>query len=354
MKRGCARSRNEEHCLATATLLDVATQAGVSPATVSRVMNGDTPVRAETRARVLHAIELLNYRPNLFARGLSGAKSYTVGLIYDNPNAYIIVAALQGALAACDDLGFGLQPHPFDSRAPKLGDRLLDFASSHGLAGLVLTQPVSERAGALATLGEHGIPTVRIVSSAEDPGGESPCVYIDDRDAAYAITAHLVQLGHRRIGFLKGGKHHRASVERFNGYRKALNDYGIALHKDLVVEGDYVFDDGFRGARRLLGLRNRCTAIFGSNDEIAAGALAAARSDGLQIPYDLSIAGFEDSPFSRHSWPPLTTARQRAEIIIEHATRLLIAHIRHGVVKNEGFTPELVVRGSTAPPRPKA
>ncbi|TAN05569.1 MAG: LacI family DNA-binding transcriptional regulator [Rhodanobacteraceae bacterium] len=339
--------------MATATLLDVATQAGVSPATVSRVVNGDTPVRAETRARVLHAIELLNYRPNLLARGLSGAKSCTVGLVYDNPNAYIIVAALQGALAACDALGFGLQPHPFDSKATKLGDRLLDFASRQRLAGLVLTQPVSERAGALAVLGEHGIPTVRIVSSAEDPGGKSPCVYIDDRDAAYAITAYLIQLGHRRIGFLKGGKHHRASAERFNGYRKALGDYGLALHKELVVDGDYVFDDGFRGARRLLGLRNPCTAIFGSNDEIAAGALAAARSDGLQIPYDLSIAGFEDSPFSRHAWPPLTTARQRAELIIERATRLLIAHIRDGTVKNEGFTPELVVRGSTAPPRPK-
>ncbi|MGH8118037.1 MAG: LacI family DNA-binding transcriptional regulator [Rhodanobacteraceae bacterium] len=339
--------------MTTPTLQDVATQAGVSPATVSRVVNGGTSVRSETRTRVMHAIQLLDYRPNLFARGLGGARSYAVGLVYDNPNAYIIVDALQGALTACDELGFGLQVHPFNSQAPKLADRLRDFAHRLGLAGLVLTQPVSERATTLQGLAEYNIPFVRIVSAAEDPGGSAPCVYIDDRDAAYAITAHLIQLGHRRIGFLKGGKHHRASGERFNGYKRALKDYGVELHNELVVEGDYVFDDGFRGARRLMGLTQPPTAIFGSNDEIAAGALAAARSDGLQIPYDVSIAGFEDSPFSRHSWPPLTTARQRAKLIVEHATRLLVAHIRGDTIQNVGFKPELVVRGSTAPPRPR-
>lgn len=121
-----------------------------------------------------------------------------------------------------------------------------------------------------------------------------------------------------------------------------------------MIEGDYVFDDGFRGARRLFDLAEPPTAIFGCNDEIAAGALAAAQAAGLNVPYDVSIAGFEDSPFSRHSWPPLTTARQRADVIVEHATRMLIARIRGEQVANEGFSPELVVRGSTAPPRPKS
>ncbi|HEX7326447.1 MAG TPA: LacI family DNA-binding transcriptional regulator [Rhodanobacteraceae bacterium] len=340
--------------MTTATLDDVATQAGVSPATVSRVVNGDTPVRAATRERVLRAIELLNYRPNLFARGLGGARSYTVGLVYDNPNAYIIVAALQGSITACDALGFGLQVHPFNTKSPALGEKLRDFAARLGLAGLVLTQPVSERPKVLATLTDSKVPFVRIVSAAGEPKEPGPCVYIDDRSAAYAVTAHLIQLGHRRIGFLKGGKFHGASAERFAGYKNALRDYDIPLSAEHVIEGDYLFDDGFRGARRLLNLPNPCTAIFGCNDEIAAGALAAARSDGLQIPFDVSIAGFEDSPFSRHSWPPLTTARQRAELIVEHATRMLIAYIRDGHADSERFAPELVVRGSTAPPRQKS
>lgn len=336
------------------TLQDVARRAGVSPKTVSRVVNGEVPVRGETRERVLRAVAELDYRPNLFARGLSGARSYAVGLVYDNPNAYYIIAAQQGALAACDELGFGLQIHPYDSSGSNLAEKLLDFVQRSRLAGLVLTQPVSERRPALRALTARGIPLVRITSASENPDDGFPCVYVDDCRAAYEITAHLIQLGHARIGFLRGGKLHSASAERFKGYKRALREYRIAMEEELIVDGDYVFDDGFRGARRLLNLANPPTAIFGSNDEIAAGVLAAVRSAGLHVPFDVSIAGFEDSPFSRHSWPSITTARQRADVIIEHATRILVARIRGQEVENEGFCPELVVRGSTAPPRPRS
>ena len=128
-----------------------------------------------------------------------------------------------------------------------------------------------------------------------------------------------------------------------------------------MIPGDYTFDDGFRGARRLLALRDPPTAIFGSNDEIAAGVLAAAKSTGMNVPYDLSIAGFEDSPFSRQSWPPLTTAKQATEDIARHAARMLIASLRQETdpvaaqaTHNQGFVPQLVVRGSTAPVRPRS
>jgi LacI family transcriptional regulator len=336
------------------TLDDVATRAGVSAKTVSRVVNGERSVRQETRQRVLHAIEQLDYRPNLLARGLSGSHAYTIGLVYDNPNAYYILAMQQGALAACDALNFGLQMRPCNSRSPGLAEELRDFVHRSRLSGLVLTTPVSEREASLHRLAAYHIPFVRILSAARDPRDEFPCVYVDDRDAAYAITRHLLQLGHVRIGFLRGGKHHHASAERLKGYKDALRDYGVPVRKELMIEGDYVFDDGFRGARRLFDLAEPPTAIFGCNDEIAAGALAAAQSTGLQVPYDVSIAGFEDSPFSRHSWPPLTTARQRADVIVEHATRMLITRIGGGDVGNEAFNPELVVRGSTAPPRSKS
>jgi LacI family transcriptional regulator len=340
--------------MGSVTLDDVATQAGVSAKTVSRVVNGERSVRQETRRRVLCAIEQLDYRPNMLARGLSGSHAYTIGLVYDNPNAYYIIAMQQGALMACDDLNFGLQIRPCNSRGLELAEELRDFAHRSRLSGLVLTTPVSERAASLHRLAAYGIPFVRILSAAGDPRDGFACVYVDDRDAAYAITAHLLQLGHVRIGFLRGGKHHHASAERLRGYKDALRDYGVPLHKELVIDGDYVFDDGFRGARRLLDLARPPTAIFGCNDEIAAGALAAAQSTGLNVPYDVSIAGFEDSPFSRHSWPPLTTARQRADVIVERATRMLIAGIRGVDVENEGFNPELIVRGSTAPPRPRS
>jgi LacI family transcriptional regulator len=193
---------------------------------------------------------------------------------------------------------------------------------------------------------------VRIISAAEDPADGYPCVYVDDRDAAYDITEHLIQLGHQRIGFLWGGIEHRSSTERFKGYESALKDYDIPLDKKLVIPGDYSFEDGFRGARRLFALRDRPTAIFGSNDEIAAGVLAAAKANGIDVPYELSIAGFEDSPFSRQSWPALTTAKQATEDIARHAALHLIAELKPSASAtlpvNRGFSPQLVIRDSTA------
>lgn len=339
-----------------ATMKDVAKRAGVSLKTVSRVINRETSVQSGTRERVLQAVEDLGYRPDLSARSLRSSRAYAIGLVYDNPNPYYIIAMQEGTLSVCREMGFGLQIHPCNMRVPHLARELMDLVQRSRLAGVVLAPPMSENATLLKQLSEAGIHFVRVLSASADPGDGWPCVYVDDRDAAYNITEHLIQLGHTRIGFLWGGKAHRSSPERFKGYADALHDYGIGDDRKLIIEGDYSFDDGFRGARKLLGLKNRPTAIFGSNDEIAAGVLAAARAAGMDVPYDLSIAGFEDSPFSRQSWPALTTARQATAEIARHATRLLIAGLRegHGAdVDNEGFSPELVIRGSTAPPRPR-
>ncbi|KAF1685180.1 LacI family transcriptional regulator [Pseudoxanthomonas broegbernensis] len=337
------------------TIKDVAERASVSLKTVSRVINNEPSVMQATRSRVLAAIAELDYEPDATARNLRSGTPFVVGLVYDNPNPYHIIGVQNGVLAACKETGFGLQIHPCDSTSPLLAEELAEFVQRSRLAGLVLTAPMSERDDLVAALVARGIRVVRIIAATDDPG-DGPCVYIDDRDAAYEITEHLIQLGHQRIGFLWGGPQHRSSGERHAGYESALKDYGIPVDKHLVVPGDYTFDDGFRGARRLLALREPPTAIFGSNDEIASGVLAAAKSVGLNVPYDLSIAGFEDSPFSRQSWPPLTTAKQATEEIARHAARLLIGSLRQDAyddhplaVTNQGFVPQLVVRGSTGP-----
>ncbi|KLD63953.1 substrate-binding domain-containing protein, partial [Luteibacter rhizovicinus] len=194
--------------------------------------------------------------------------------------------------------GFGVQTPPGAPPAPRRAEKLGARVRKNPPPALVLAPPMSEQPRLLATLTEHKIPFVRIISARQDPKDGWPCVFVDDRDAAYAITEHLIQLGHHRIGFLWGGKEHRSSPERYQGYEDALREYGLPVDKKLVVEGDYSFDDGFRGARKLLALKEPPTAIFGSNDEIAAGVLAAARSGGVDVPWELSIAGFEDSPFS--------------------------------------------------------
>jgi len=341
------------------TIKHVAERAKVSLKTVSRVINNEPSVMQGTRARVLRAIAELDYEPDPSARNLRSGTPFVIGLVYDNPNPYHIIGVQNGVLAACRETGFGLQIQPCDSTSPLLAEALTEFVQRSRLAGLVLTAPMSERPELVAALTARGIELVRIIAATEDPGEGVPCVFVDDRDAAYAITEHLIQLGHQRVGLLMGGPAHRSSSERHAGYEQALKDYGITPDKHLMVPGDYTFDDGFRGARRLLALREPPTAIFGSNDEIAAGVLAAANSIGMNVPYDLSIAGFEDSPFSRQSWPPLTTAKQATEDIARHAARLLIARLRHDAydeapiaLRNQGFTPQLVVRGSTAPVRP--
>ena len=342
------------------TIKDVAERAKVSLKTVSRVINNEPSVMQGTRTRVLHAIDELDYEPDQSARNLRSGTPFVVGLIYDNPNPYHIIGVQNGVLAACRETGFGLQIHPCDSTSPLLVDELCELVQRSRLAGLVLTAPMSERMDLVSALAARGVKLVRIIAATEDPNDGYPCVYVDDHDAAYEITEHLIQLGHQRIGFLWGGISHRSSGERYAGYEAALKDYGMTVDKHLVVQGDYTFDDGFRGARRLLALREPPTAIFGSNDEIAAGVLAAAKSAGMNVPYDLSIAGFEDSPFSKQSWPALTTAKQATEDIARQAARLLIAGLRHDAydenptpLHNQGFVPQLEVRGSTAPVRPR-
>jgi LacI family transcriptional regulator len=337
------------------TIKDVAKRSRVSLKTVSRVINNEPSVQERTRAKVLRAVAELNYQPDLSARSLRSAKSYALGLVYDNPNPYYVISMQSGVLSVCRETGYGLQIHPCNSSSPHLAEELCNLVRHARLAGLVLAPPMSERPELIAHLSANNIRFVRIISAAEDPHDGAPCVFVDDRDAAYDITEHLIQLGHERIGFLWGGESHRSSPERFKGYEGALKDYGIPIDKKLIIPGDYSFDDGFRGARRLFSLKDRPTAIFGSNDEIAAGVLAAAKANGIDVPYELSIAGFEDSPFSKQSWPALTTAKQGTEEIARHATLLLLAEIEHAAnagstpsVQNKGFSPQLVIRDSTA------
>jgi LacI family transcriptional regulator len=336
------------------TIKDVAGRAGVSLKTVSRVINHEASVHERTREKVQRAIDELGYRPDPSARSLRSTHAYALGLVYDNPNSHYVIDMQSGALSACRERGFGLQIHPCDADSPDLAEELIQLARRSRLAGLVLAPPMSESDPLLRVLAAAKVPFVRIISAREDPRDGWPCVYVDDRDAAHALTEYLIQLGHQRIGFLWGDADHRSSPERHLGYVQALEDYGIPLDRKLVLPGEYSFDSGFRRARKLLALKEPPTAVIGSNDEIAAGVLAAARSGGLEVPWQLSIAGFEDSPFSRQSWPALTTVRQDTAEMARHAALRLIAELgrsgEQAAIVNEGFSPELVVRGSTAPP----
>lgn len=336
------------------TINDVAKHAGVSMKTVSRVINNESSVRQATYDKVMASVKALNYRPNNSARSLAGTRSYTIGFIYDNPNAYYVIDMQNGLLSQCRQYNYELLIHPCNHQSADLENELINLINHSRIAGVVLTPPFSEMPNVASMLEKMELPFVRIISGVEKGKQAASCIFINDHEAAYSITQHLVDLGHKRIGFLCGGKEHHSSIERLDGYQAALEDNGVRSNKQLVIEGEYSFDSGVKGAKKLLGRKNRPTAIFASNDEMAAGALFAARLMGVEIPEELSIVGFEDSPFSRQTWPKLTTAHQPNQFIAQQAANLLISKIQgHSIEQIEeknmirSFSPELVVRDST-------
>lgn len=333
-----------------ATINDVAKDAGVSIKTVSRVINNEASVRDNTREKVMASVEKLNYHPNLAARSLAGTKAYSIAYIYDNPNAYYIIDMQRGILDACKKQGFELLIHPCDAKETRIIDEITDMVKRTRIAGILLTPPFSEMPNFVEKLTQLNIKVVRILSGHSAPDTLTPCIMIDDNCASKSITEHLINNGHTRIGFLAGGLEHNSTKERLEGYKAALTQHNIEIDSQLIIAGEYSFESGVEGAKVLINQTNRPTAIVSCNDEIAAGALFAARLMEIDIPSQLSITGFEDSPFSRQTWPKLTTAHQPNNQIAQDAANLLIAQIRNGNERDiiKQYTPELVVRDSTA------
>lgn len=334
------------------TIKDVAKLAGVSFKTVSRVINKEASVGQELQDKVWKAAKELNYQPNLSARLLRGTAS-SIGFIYDNPNSNYVIEMQRGILGECRRQGYELIIHPCDAKSDDLLNEIIGMVDRSRVGGLVLTPPMSEMPEVLAALSKRKIKFVRILSGVKPPDDKAPCIFIDDRTASYRITQYLIDLGHKAIAFLGGDEAHKSSSERFEGYKAALKDNKLPIDKKLVVNGEYSFESGVKRTRQLLSVSAKPTAIFACNDEIAAGTLFAARILGFDVPHQLSIVGFEDSPFSRQAWPNLTTAQQPNTTIAQRAAELLIESIRPNnsshKLESEGFYPELIVRDSTCP-----
>ena len=338
----------------TTTIKSVAELAGVSIKTVSRVINREGTVKPDTLQRVENAIAKLNYKPNKAARDLASKAGSVLGFVYDNPNAYYIIDMQKGILDICREHNYELLIHPCDASATNIANEIIEMVRSARLAGLVLSPPLSEMPDVLDQLDDKNIPYVRVISGSKRPNSKQPCVLIDDFKAAVEITSHLIKQGHKHIAFIAGEKIHRSTIERLEGYKFALEQAGLSFDPDLVIEGTYSFETGVKSSEKLMAMELKPTAVFACNDEIAAGTLFGARMRGVDVPKELAIAGFEDSPFSRQTFPPLTTASQPTNKVAEMAATSLISHLRNKNItpdKQAGshcFTPELVVRESTA------
>jgi LacI family transcriptional regulator len=331
-----------------ASIYDVAKRAGVSIKTVSRVVNRQSNVSDATRSRVMDAVNALAYRPNIFARGLASERSFLIGLLYDNPSAGYIAALQLGVLSRCRDEGYHLIVESLDAQNPDVGEQVLALVMESSLHGVILTPPLCDVPAVIAALNRANVPMVRIAP--EKPLEGSSDVRIDDHKAAYDMTAYLIGLGHRRIGFIKGHPNHGAAHARFEGYRAALAQAGLPLIDELCVQGFFSYQSGMEAGERLLSLKIRPTAIFAGNDDMAAAVLAASQRFNLKIPQQLSVAGFDDSLVAQVVWPRLTTCRQPIREMAEAAVSMLIQKPADDGAAKRRLDHELVVRESTAPP----
>lgn len=335
------------------TIHDVARRAGVSFKTVSRVLNNEANVSSETQEKVRKAINALQYSPSIAARVLAGNRSFLIGLLYDTPSSYYTHSVQIGALEKCRNAGFHLVLEKCNGEARNAAAAVLTNIRHTRLDGVILTPPLSDNATIRKSLDAQDIPYVLISPPKLEVGVSS--VYMDDRQAAFDMTRYLISLGHKRIGFIKGLSRHGAAMLRLLGYQEALKNSGIKLDERLVKGGNFRFQSGADAADQLLTQKDRPTAIFATNDEMAAGAVATAHRLGISIPRELSVAGFDDVPYASITWPALTTVRQPIVEMGAAAAGLLIAEIQSKKTElaerapSISFEHEIKVRASTGP-----
>jgi LacI family transcriptional regulator len=336
------------------TIEDVARQAGVSIKTVSRVLNSEPNVRQATRDKVLATAQALGYAPNISARRLAARRSFIVALVYRDDDVNHYIPDIQhGALDVCRERGYNLLLHPCQGSIGDAAHEIEQLARQSLLDGFIVVPPLADSRKLLTQMARHDVPFVRV--SQLYRGELSPSVSVGDRTGAYRMVEYLAGLRHRDVGFILGNENQGASIDRLRGYREAIRDFGLRDNPEWVRQGDFTFESGVRCMEELLSMRKRPTAVFASNDDMAAGALMVAHRRGYAIPGEVSIVGFDDITMAQRLWPPLTTVRQPIKRAAAIATGMLLDSLR-----TRDFTPlnqevpgELVIRESAAAPARK-
>jgi LacI family transcriptional regulator len=305
---------------ASVTVMEVAAVAGVSPSTVSRILNGSAAVSADKCLAVQQAIQLLGYVPNPVARGLAGGRTMSIGVVTQAIDSPFYGVALKGIEEELEAAGYSplfVSGHWDAAREA----RCIDVLRSRRVDGIiVLTGRLSD--DELRTCARQ-LPVVVTGRSLR-----SPLIYsldFDDFEGARLATHHLLVLGHRRIAFISGDASHPDAMARQRGYRAALEAAGITFDPDLVVPGKYYELSGLEAVERLLQGDKRFSAIFASNDQMALGACLGLQRRGIRVPQDVSVVGFDDLPASAFSNPPLSTVHQPVERLGRLAAAAMLA-----------------------------
>lgn len=327
----------------SATIQDVADLAGVSIATVSRVVNGKSPVVPETAQRVMDAIRALNYVPRAAARILASKRTDTLGLIVPEISGEFFAPMLRGIEAAAGDAGFDLLIHTTAYKKPDMRRHTLGEHNTDGLLVFIGSMEQAE----LERLGSIGFPVVFLHQTAPE-GLDIPVVTVENKKGAFLAVEHLIEThGCRRILYLSGPEGNEDSAWRERGYRLALEKYNIPFDPALVIPGNFSTRQSAQSITKALANGPDFDAIFSGDDLAAVGAMSALREAGLRIPEDIKIVGFDDVPLARHLTPPLTTVHAPTEEVGRKATDLLVRLVRREAVEREILLPtELTIRQS--------
>lgn len=333
-------------------IADVARRAGVSPMTVSRVVNEESNVRAGTREAVLAAVAELGYAPNLAARSLAKAQDVRIGVVHSNPSAGFLSEFLVGVLDETQRQGVQITlVRCGDGEAAEL--ETVRRLVQGGADGVILPPPHSESSALQAALARAGLP-VAVVAAGLPPKGVI-CVRVDDRRAAYDMARHLLDLGHRHLGVVGGHPDQTSSSERMRGIQAALDE--TEATRLSFAPGLFDFPSGLTAAEVLLDAPLRPTAVFALNDDMAAAVISVAHRRGLDVPRDLTVVGFDDTTLAVTLWPPLTTVRQPVRAMAGRAAELLVRRLRsvatpagEAASVDETLPHALVERQSAAPP----
>jgi len=340
------------------TIDDVAALAGVARVTVSRVLNGSGSVSPEVRGRVMHAVATLKYQVNVQARALAGGRPKVVAIVFatdvdTEPNSFYQSGLELGALRACTGTGFQLLAHAVNQTVPDPAGRILELIEQGRCDGLILTPPFSDDVELLERLASGGTP-VACVSAGAATRGLAAGVRIDDEAGGHDLARHLLELGHRRFGFIRGPERHMSADERFAGFRRALAEAGLGEEAYVAARGNFTFRSGVDLLPQLAGAPLRPTAVICGNDDMAVGALFSAHKLNLAVPGDISIVGFDDTPISEVIWPPLTTIHHPLKAIGYKAANLVFRQIetptKAAPPAHEIVPHTLVERESSGPP----
>lgn len=329
----------------TVTITDIAKASGVSIKTVSRVLNNQANVRDEKRELVRRTAKELGYRANLSARMLRSQKSCVIVHFHDNPNSDYLENIYKGVSRTARASGYFAV---MESLSPPYSDQARAYFNEFLVDGVILSPPLSDDPALLSALQELEIPFVRLSPRRDVELSSSS--FIDEAKAAEGMTFLLTKLGHQKIAFIGGLVEHEASLLRQRGFENAIASAGLSLEDCPVLKGDFSFRSGFELCTELLSDGLKVTAIFAANDNMAIGAVMAAFKAGVDVPSDLSIAGFDGSRLGEVIWPQLTTVLQPVEDMAVDVTAHLISELVQPDVEKASsmFEVDLLVRGTTA------